>query len=73
MIPDDYDVADVDEVYTVVGVVNDERASQLLVLMLRDFDIGNIKFGLVQIMMLNRLAQQHHMQYNKKLCKTLQS
>ena len=41
--------------------------------MLRDFDIGNYKFDLVQVMMLNRLAQQHHMQYYKKLCKTLQS
>ena len=41
--------------------------------MLRDFDIGNYKFDLVQVMMLNRLAQQHHMQYNKKICKTLQS
>ena len=38
--------------------------------MLRDFDIGNYKFDLVQVMMLNRLAQQHHMQYYKKLCKT---
>ena len=41
--------------------------------MLRDLDIGNYKFDLVQVMMLNRLAQQHHMQYYKKLCKTLQS